>query len=369
MDTPPPRHHELDALRAAAMLLGIVLHAAMFLAPTDPYPIQDAWVAATPVEVNPYAYLLGAIHGFRMPVFFLLSGFFTALLWQRRGLRELARHRLKRIGLPLLLGTFTIIPLNLLLFSGGDPNLVTWAVVWEGGFHHLWFLWVLLWLAAAFLVAARLRVTFRHPLWWAAIPLAGVAQFFMSGSDFGPDLSLQPVPDPVVLVYYALFFALGAFLYQRSVAMRRWWAAVLPPTLLLVFPAGLLFVYSEEQGAWTRALAAALQAAYAWLMCFGLVGLFRMLAARERFWVRYVSDASYWLYLCHLPLVVAGQRLVLDWPLSVHLKFGAICVVVFAVLLIVYQLGVRYTPVGTMLNGPRARRRAAPTAHGEGGPA
>ncbi len=90
--------------------------------------------------------------------------------------------------------------------------------------------------------------------------------------------------------------------------------------------------------------------------CFGLMGLFRWVAAKERFWVRYMSDASYWLYLWHLPLVIGGQMLVLSWPLNVHLKLALVCTVVVVILLVVYQLGVRYTLIGTMLNGPRTRR-------------
>ena len=102
---------------------------------------------------------------------------------------------------------------------------------------------------------------------------------------------------------------------------------------------------------------------YAWLMCFGLIGLFRLIASRERPWVRYVSDSSYWLYLWHLPLIVFAQRLVLTWPLNTHLKFLLICVAVTAVLLVSYQLGVRYSPIGTMLNGRRVpgRRTLAAT--------
>ena len=107
--------------------------------------------------------------------------------------------------------------------------------------------------------------------------------------------------------------------------------------------------------------------AYAWLACFGMLGLFRWIASRERAWVRYLSDASYWLYLCHLPLVIAGQLLTVSWPVSVHLKFLLIVTAVIALLLGVYQLGVRYTWIGTALNGPRTRPvrlRAAGAASG-----
>ena len=71
--------------------------------------------------------------------------------------------------------------------------------------------------------------------------------------------------------------------------------------------------------------------------------------------MRYLSDASYWLYMCHLPLVVAGQFLTATWSVSVHLKFLLIVTAVVALLLGVYQLGVRYTRIGTTLNGPRTR--------------
>ena len=140
---------------------------------------------------------------------------------------------------------------------------------------------------------------------------------------------------------------------------------VLPIALLVVFPAGVLFMLQaakEGRGTWAWAATSALQAAYAWLMCFGMIGLFRWLASRERFWVRYVSDSSYWLYLWHLPLVLAGQMLLVGWNANAHLKLVLLCATVPAILLLIYQWVVRYTWIGTMLNGRRTRRTAVPAA-------
>ena len=352
------RHHELDALRAVAMLLGIVLHAFLFLIPIG-WVGQDPWARLTPIEQNPYVYLLALIHGFRMPVFFMLSGFFTAMLWQKRGLRGLAVQRLKRIGLPLVIGAYTIVPLNALIWTWDEFEPIWWPFAWLGGFSHLWFLWMLLWLAGAFLVAARLGVKFSHPaLWWLAVPLSLLPQILMHERTFGPDTSDELLFDPVVLLYYSLFFVVGAFLYQRGFTMRREWAFALLPALLVAFPLGIVAL-GEEMPGFALAVSNVMQAAYAWLMCFGMIGLFRIVASRERRWVRYVSDASYWLYLCHLPLVAASQRLALGWPFNPHLKFALIFAAAVAILLVVYEVGVRYTWVGTMLNGPRARPGAA----------
>jgi surface polysaccharide O-acyltransferase-like enzyme len=105
---PPPipnRRHDLDALRAGAMLLGIGLHAALSFAPM-PWLVQDSR------QHDLFGLFFAAIHGFRMPLFFLLSGFFTAMLWRRRGLKALLQHRFKRVALPLLLGLVTIVPVT-----------------------------------------------------------------------------------------------------------------------------------------------------------------------------------------------------------------------------------------------------------------
>ena len=127
------------------------------------------------------------------------------------------------------------------------------------------------------------------------------------------------------------------------------------PALVLALPVGLAVQYDGEQSGGTRELGILLQTAYAWMMCFGLVGLFGIVASRERSWVRYLSDASYWIYICHLPLMLALQMALLDWALDVHLKFVLVCTVTVAVSLAAYGY-VRYTPIGTALNGRRTRR-------------
>ena len=352
------RFHELDALRAFAMLLGIVLHTALFFVP-------DLWSKAYSAEGYPaevsgiYTLMFFAIHGFRMPVFFLLSGFFTALLWQRKGLRQLAIQRLKRIGLPLAIGAFTVIPITtftfLWAFDVEEFSFFWWPFIWLTTLSHLWFLWFLLWLCAGFILAVKLGVKFSHPaIWWLAVPLSLAPQLLMHEPVFGPDTSEGLIPNPVVLGYYALFFVFGAFLYQRNIQISRWWALALLPALTVVFFGGLTLLFEVEED-WAKPLANVLQMAFAWLMCFGLIGLFRLIASRERFWVRYVSDASYWLYLWHLPLIVIAFELLVGWRIGSHIKFVLINVSVTALLLVVYQFAVRYTPIGTMLNGKRTR--------------
>ena len=384
------RFYDLDALRAVAMFLGIVLHASVFLLPEmlPLWPIYDDAAKGDPT----YMLVIETIHGFRMPVFFLLSGYFSALLWQRRGLRELGMQRLKRVGIPLAVACFTVLPLSiwLLAAAGGyrEPyDFPFWALplLWLFSLGHLWFLWYLLLMAGAFLLAVRLGLQFRHLAgWWLVIPISMAVSLLMVEPIYGADNPMGIIPNPTIIIYYACFFLFGVFFYQRGFTVRRWWAVALLPAAAAFYagfpllgqylaPFEVAVVGLDSEGAVPNAfmfknpltLASALiESVCAWLMCFGLMGLFRWAASRESFTVRYFSDASYWMYLAHLPLVIAAQMLVVDWHIHYHLKFLLVCIGVTLVLLVTYQFGVRYTFIGRALNGPRTRRGATLVASG-----
>ena len=79
---------------------------------------------------------------------------------------------------------------------------------------------------------------------------------------------------------------------------------------------------------------------------------------------RYLADASYWIYIVHLPLVMAGQVLMLglDWPWFA--KLAAVVAGVTVVSVFTYELLIRHSFMGRWLNGRRVpwRRPAAPVA-------
>lgn len=102
------RIHALDALRAFALLLGIVLHATVSFLPG--FADLD-W----PIIDNSPSTLLGiafyVIHIFRMTIFFLLAGFFARLMFQRQGANSFFTERAKRILIPLVVGWPVLVPL------------------------------------------------------------------------------------------------------------------------------------------------------------------------------------------------------------------------------------------------------------------
>jgi hypothetical protein len=384
------------------MLLGIVLHVGLAYT-GGPWIVRDGAVGGVGLA-------LGAIHGFRMQLFFLLSGFFTAMLWRRRGLRDMLRQRAARIALPLLVGSLTIVPLVWASISwaaavqggaagtapvqgaGEHPPLAVlrWLLFRFPLFHHLWFLWFLCWMVAGMALVITLcpaSIGMRVRAWlsreqrggaefWIAsagaliwlVPLTVLTHALMApsreGPDFGANTSTGLLPLPGVLAHYALFFAFGAVLEQVPRGLlrfsRRWLAALLLAVVLV--PVGMSFSFDAP---WTRAavpqpwahaaVSWALHALYAWTACIAAIGLFGRLMPTESRIARYVADSSYWLYLAHLPLVVAGQVLLLRVPWPPLVKFVVLLVASTALLLASYALLVRHTAVGRLLNGPRAR--------------
>ena len=587
------RRHDLDALRAVAMLLGIVLHGLMPFMPGLSV-IRDAQTAGWV-----WILFLG-IHGFRMPLFFLVSGFFTAMLWQKRGVQSMLRQRSVRILLPCLLGAVTIVPLDsyvgrwatnygkriaekkqtaetkkkpdnlydairrsdfltvksflnkkkkkvdinapdpefkmpplhiaalfgktkvaelllnrganvqqrddgnrtalhgaaflgrvgvvrLLLDRGidvsvrGDDDdtamdstnadwemtqgIASWLrvpeldqkrvesgrervrnllreagtpsqqdssnsknsvdtsqekdagtlqqsrfkqtletirsgyagwlksdrfqtafkksdkkesrdqgifgnlkprhLIFSRVFDHLWFLWFLCWLIPLFVCAESLlrclgiSVAKQWPfrlnasIWWM-VPITLLPQLLMGTMTprmhFGPDTSIGILPQPHLVVYYAIFFGFGMSMFisdKKANQLGCWW----PWHLLgacLCFPAALATMAYP-------ALTAVPQTFFAWFMCFGFIGLFRRWCSSESRVMRYVSDSAYWLYLMHIPLVIVIACLIQTWKLPIFLKLSMICAGATLILLVTYQLFVRYTWIGRMLHGPRDR--------------
>ena len=151
-------------------------------------------------------------------------------------------------------------------------------------------------------------------------------------------------------------------MYQKKLTLGSRWTFALVP-MIPVFFVGLYLEFDSKAG-FAHFASSVMQVVYAWTMCCGLMGLFKLIASKDRPWVRYVSDASYWIYLWHLVLIYGAQWIAAELTFNIHLEVALMIVVVTGLLLIVYQFGVRYTWIGTMLNGPRMRnslQSATPT--------
>lgn len=245
-------------------------------------------------------------------------------------------------------------------------------------FILVWFLWFLVWLIGVFAVAVSILPKLGIPslprgwilsssrLLWL-VPLSFVPGWFMGfgNGEFGPDTAMGILPMPHVLLYYAVFFFFGVLYYEAEDSeghLGSCWRWSLPVTLLLVFPLALecatgTFGWRDRliPSGFEKPISVFFQSLYAWLMCFGVMGLFRSCLTRESSTLRYLSDSSYWLYLAHLPLTIVAQALISQLPGSYWIKLPLLSLILILFLLLTYHYLVRYTWIGRMLNGPRKR--------------
>lgn len=385
MHTSSERLHGLDAVRGFALLLGLALHGSMSWLPGAQY----FWIASdTPSTALGVGFHV--IHLFRMTLFFLLAGFFARFALERLGTKAFARDRFRRIVMPLL----TFWP----IVMGGIVLALVWgAMLANGGempkdtppgpsfmpddfpLTHLWFLYVLTLFYVAALVlrdvttrldrngtfvalldrAARIGFGPLAPLLLGA-PVA-VALSFQAGwiPWFGiptPDHSLYP--NVAALTGYGAAFGAGWWLQRRRELLdglqRRWplsLAFALACTVAGLATLGLQPNFTPSTGSPGDVLHAMCFGVASWGWSLALLGLALRFLSNHSPARRYLADASYWMYLMHVPLVIGLQVAFsqIDWPWFV--EYPLLLAALLAVLLSSYELVVRHTWIGATLNG------------------
>src|SRR5690606_37045074 len=146
----------LDAVRAFALLMGIVLHATMSFLPGL---VPGIWAINDVSPSTTLSVVFFVTHVFRMALFFFIAGFFAHLVFHRRGARAFWADRAKRIGVPLVAGWIVLFPAITAVWIWGLTK--TFGEIPEppaelgaqspGAFPllHLWFLYYLLLLYVA----------------------------------------------------------------------------------------------------------------------------------------------------------------------------------------------------------------------------
>ncbi len=378
------RHHDLDNLRALAMLAGVLFHAALAYSPmAHPiFPTADRQHAAI------VDHLIWFVHLFRMPLFFTIAGYLTAKQIERRGFAGMMRQRALRIGLPLVILvpvmhlTLARLTLDAAVTVAHPAPLLAWLrdALAAGplpphppGTGHLWFLaylmlfLVLLWVVRALelgRVAARLA-TLRAAWYLALLPLA-----------LAVPLATVPAPHPApesilpqfwAIGFYGAFFGFGLAMAHRPALLDgcgRAAPALLVGSLALqpVFMA-LLTTRTPEQAfaaaSWPLAIVEAAISLWMTLACLGFGR--RLLAVRHRV-LEHLAETAYWTYLLHLPILFAVQYRLIDSDLHWTAKFGIAVTLTLATCLLSHRLLVRHTPLAAVFGGATvASTHRAPT--------
>lgn len=393
------RYHYMDNLRALAMLAGVVFHAALAYSPL----LANVWPPASSDNALIIDVVAWFSHLFRMPLFFLIAGFFACYLFEKRGLGGFLKNRILRIALPFVI----FLPLILAGFAFGiqwalgsveNPSPILAFMKMGAAMPdpppppaptttHLWFLYYLIQFCLVYAVLERLGLMrSRLTELFGSVPFLLLALPLLVASSLVGYDAPRPAPEQFMpqfwpYGFYGLFFLVGIqFFRDQSLTDRlmRWmpvlivvslgaYAALfsqLPDTLYL------MQAMNRMQGAefsLEQCVMSLLQGVVAVYMTLACLVIGRLLLDRANSLVRFVADGSYWLYIIHLPLLFYIQYRLLDVDRGLWVEFGVATLSTMAIGLVSYAILVRHTPIGWLLNG-RKRRADKLTSHSTAGP-
>jgi len=382
----PQRYHSIDNLRAGMISVVMFGHALLPYV-TVPRRFKDT---ETHLGFDVAAIFL---YGFAMPAFFVTAGFAAALLYQRRGAWGVARSRFRTIFLPLLCAYVLLSPLTRGAYqfaaavstsgsiqAGIDVlQLGNW-IRW-GAAYHLWFLVALLvytalamgmgWVVLRILDSQMTRIlqTIRRALYsrWRSALMALIAACAMVPAYASAESNAAAVA--MQLTGFA-YFVFGWQIYRNRDLLPRFqhgaWQqiaiamAVMP---IVVWSTRQRMLSPQDADLVVGAIAGISNCVLASCMTVGLLGVFQgRYDRRPSALGQYVSDASYWIYLIHLPLLifVAGALSVL--PLPALAKYLLTIAIVVPTVFATYHFGVRFTPFGGFLKGRKNESSAQTVA-------
>jgi glucan biosynthesis protein C len=385
--TKTERLHSLDSLRAIMMLLGLVIHSALTYNVTVH---GDSWSLKDPKSTNfltdSFVFL---IHSFRMPIFFLVAGFFGAMLFYERQPIEMIKNRISRIVYPFIVFLFVLRPIIIFAFVytkavfslKENPLTITLNTFSNIGVFlpqttaHLWFLYYLIlitatsillglflkkvkkltrWISKYFnfiIQSPILRILFFSSLTFLLLTILGTSMV---------DASVSLILDLKPFIFFLFFYLVGWILFKSkhlldSIARYDWTCTVL--AIITATIQGLLIKNLNLEPNSNSWILIFLSSITVWLFTFGITGLFIRYGSNYSARMRYISDSSYWVYLIHLPLTAIIPAFIWRLPFPAIVKFLIVLSLTTFICFVSYHYLVRNTFIGKFLNGRKCPKK------------
>ncbi len=358
------RYVAFDYLRAFAVTLVLFHHAILAYTVFASLNLENPIATATPV-VNGQRWLgfdliVAFNDTFLMALLFFVSGLFVWQSLTGKGPRNYLKGRLKRLGLPFVIGVFFLIPLAYyparLEVGRITGTGVTYGEFWLGmirsGFGtggHLWFLWLLLAFNCLALLLYRFAPRHCDPVRGRLTALSGrPARFF--GAVLGISIIVYP-PMAILfgpldwigtgpfhaqtgrillyLVYFSAGTAAGAWGLDRLASgshgplAKRWWGWLAVGLVAFMVFILLIAVVSDQDRTLVSEIAFAVNCG---AMVFAITGLFLRYAKRRNGILDRLSENAYGIYIVHYVFIIWLQYALLESPLAPGMK----AIVVFA---------------------------------------
>ena len=258
--------------------------------------------------------LFVSIHTWRMPLFFMLAGFFAGVSLRRKTMSSFVWDRFYRITLPLLLFLLIIQMHHFVKGPEGDPS--------EAPLLHLWFLF---YLSLFYIISVtfgqffpRKVIEFFDFLFRSRIFFYALIPFLTVASAFGRDLAIfGQVPENIsefdlgYFMYGFCFFVLGWRLYLHRMLLKTFtslrfvFLSLLTALFFLIIVLKVLTVleFNINNGGlfWVLNL---LSVSATLLICIGFIGISHRIMVKRSLLVDFAVEISYPVYYFHLLIML-----------------------------------------------------------------
>lgn len=373
--SPGPRFHFLDTARALCMVLGIPYHAALIYA-------SGVWRVTSPEE-SPLAELIArGSQSFRMPLFFMIAGFFAIMLIQRRGAFSWLSDRIIRLLVPLFFAAVLINPFMVAAGVWGDQSVPIsdklaamllkirnpWNLI-----GHLWFLAALAWmcigLAIVFAATAQIKslseIANRATQHRICLPVALVAVMVWEGyimhvilNSGIPKYAAFSLINLPQIFRYVPYFVLGGLLFQNERA--RSVVTTVSAVSLSVGSVGLVVYLMRPALELPQGIGETVATLSALTVSWAIIGLLARFADRESAAVRTLVDRSFTIYLLHMPLIVALGAAFLYVTLPPFFEFAMISALTLVTCYWAAGIVERHWVTRFMFNGLKPKKPVLP---------
>ncbi|MEE2775034.1 MAG: acyltransferase family protein [Pseudomonadota bacterium] len=341
------RYHGFDLLRGFALICGIVIHAPLALRIDD--IVGDTTNVQIPIIID---LISGWIHQWRMPVFFLIAGFFSHMKMIKKNVLAFAHDRVARL-----------IP-SLIFFSG------FYALIWDSDFGELFHLWFIYYL----FIISIFTSFFQYVSQKLETDYVDKFLAYFADKKFGFFLYLIPITlltfwgrtdgiegiipkhffqlEVKPLIYYWSWFLLGQIIFTRKhlIVFTQKLGVIIffvATSFLCQFASWFLLEHTEIRGLTINFFSAS--ATFSWAFLF--IGLFTKLICKPIAILNFLVKVSYPVYLVHLaPAIFFG---------AIFFKLGLYPMTIFLLnimttsiaSLAIYFFFIKFTPLDWIISG------------------
>lgn len=297
------------------MILGIFYHSAII------YSSTPIWLVHNPLTNSIYDYFVYILHLFRMHGFYIIAGFFAAMLIEKKGAKFFLRERLIRLGLPLVTIGFS---LNFLMnqWRSEPINVYGLGYILHGDWlGHLWFLGnLVIYVLVVSLIVLRFKeklhnfyaksTHFFSKYFYFKFFLFCLMFYFLGNIAVHNSFDQMLFISTSSLFRYFPFFLIGFLFFHEKNLLERIldfkqlkWHFLIVLVILVVMSNKFIYGLEDKQ---IKFLAKVCGIYFSIVLSFLALYFFKSITIfnKDNKRIRSFSEASYSIYLLHQPIIV-----------------------------------------------------------------